>query len=41
MEPEFGHCLEDLDIFSQNLQAALTRLDKLVQEQNCKYYYAA
>lgn len=40
MEPEFGHCLQDLDIFSQNLHVALTRLDKLVQEENCKYYYA-
>ncbi|KAK4514315.1 uncharacterized protein ATC70_001907 [Mucor velutinosus] len=34
MEPEFGHCMQELDTFSQNLRHASARLDKLVQEQH-------
>jgi hypothetical protein len=34
MEPEFGHCLKELEDFCHHLGQLSLRVDKLVQEQN-------
>lgn len=37
MEPEFGYCIKELITFSNNLNHILTRLEKLVNEENGIY----
>lgn len=41
MEPEFGYCMKELTTFSNDLNHIITRLEKLVSENNGMYCFIA